>query len=79
MRHAFAEAATLNIIVKTGAISFPPLSKGIEAITEVLVRRFAQSYENVFTFCLEDPPRDDARSFSCNWMVGMSERETGAV
>ncbi|HYQ61024.1 MAG TPA: hypothetical protein VEP29_08225, partial [Desulfatiglandales bacterium] len=22
---------------------------------------------------------DDARSFSCKWMVGMSERETGAV
>jgi len=79
MRYAFAEEATLNMVVKTGAISFPPLSKGIAAITEVLVRRFAQSYENVFTFCLEDPPRDDARSFSCNWMVGMSEKETGAV
>ena len=78
MRSAFAEAATLNMILKTGAISFPPLSKGIEAITEVLVRRFAYSYENVFTFCLEDPPRDDARSFSCDWMVGMSERETRA-
>jgi hypothetical protein len=79
MRSAFAEAATLNMIVKTGAISFPPLSKGIEAITEVLVRRFAQSYENIFTFCLGDPPKDDAKRFSCNWMVGMSERESGAV
>ena len=79
MRHAFAETATLRMIVKTGAISFPPLSKGIEAVTEVLVRRFAQSYENVFTFCLEAPPEEGAGSFSCNWMVGMSERETGAV
>jgi hypothetical protein len=67
------------MIVKTAAISFPPLLKGIDAITEVLVRRFAQSYENVFTFCLGDPPKDDAKSFSCNWMVGMSERRTGAV
>jgi hypothetical protein len=79
MRYAFTEAATLTMIVKTGAISFPALSKGIEAITEVLVRRFAQSYENVFTFCLEDPPKDNAKSFSCNWMVGMSEKETGTV
>ncbi len=79
MRHAFAEAATLNMIVKTGVISFPPLSKGIQAITEVLVRRFAQSYENVFTFCLADPPKDSAKTFTCRWMVGMSERETAAV
>jgi len=79
MRHAFAEAAALNMIVKTGAISFPPLSKGIDAITEVLVRRFAQSYENVFTFCLENPPKDDAGSFSCKWLVGMSEKRGGAV
>jgi hypothetical protein len=79
MRRAFAPDATLKMIVKTGAISFPPLSKGIDSITEVLVRRFAQSYENVLTFCLEDPPPADAESFSCNWMVGMSERESGAV
>jgi hypothetical protein len=79
MRRAFSQAATLNMIVKTGAISFPPLSKGIEAITEVLVRRFAQSYENVFTFCLEDPPKESAESFTCKWMVGMSEKETGTV
>lgn len=79
MRRAFTEAATLKMFVKTGAISFPPLSKGIDSITEVLVRRFARSYENVLTFCLADPPRGYAGSFSCNWMVGMSERESGAV
>jgi len=79
MRRAFTPDATLKMNVKTGAISFPPLSNGIDSITEVLVRRFAQSYENVLTFCLGDPPKDDAGSFSCRWMVGMSERETGAV
>lgn len=79
MGRAFTPDATLKMNVKTGAISFPPLSKGIDSITEVLVRRFAQSYENVLTFCIEDPPWDDAESFSCKWMVGMSERETGAV
>jgi len=79
MSRAFTEAATLKMIVKTGAISFPPLSNGIDSITEVLIRRFAQSFENVFTFCLGDPPKDDVRSFSCNWIVGMSEKESGAV
>ncbi len=79
MRRAFTPETTLKMNVKTGAISFPPLSNGIDSITEVLVRRFAQSYENVLTFCIGDPPEDDAGRFSCTWMVGMSERETGAV
>jgi len=79
MRRAFAEDAALKMIVKTEAISFPALSKGIDSITEVLVRRFAQSFENVLTFCLAEPPKDNAGSFSCDWMVGMSERESGAV
>lgn len=77
MRHAFAEDAALKMIVKTEAISFPPLSKGIDSITEVLVRRFAQSFENVLTFCLAEPPKEDPRRFSCDWMVGMSERGSG--
>ncbi|MGE5841675.1 MAG: hypothetical protein ACM335_05315 [Deltaproteobacteria bacterium] len=79
MRRAFTADAVLKMNVKTGAISFPPLSRGIDSITEVLVRRFALSYENVLTFCLGDPPQDKANSFSCPWMVGMAERETGAV
>ena len=79
MRRAFAKAATLKMIVNTGAISFPPLSDGIDSITEVLVRRFALSFENVLTFCLAEPPKEDARSFSCPWIVGMSEKENGAV
>jgi len=79
MRRAFTADAVLKMIVKTGAISFPPLSEGIDSITEVLVRRFAQSYENVLTFCLGEPPGKDVKSFSCNWMVGMAEKEGGAV
>jgi hypothetical protein len=79
MKRAFTKAATLKMIVKTEAISFPPFSKGIDSITEVLVRRFAQSFENVLTFCLGDPPKEDAESFSCNWMVGMSEKESGVL
>ncbi len=79
MAQAFAEKATLEMVVKTGSISFPPISEGLESISDVLVRRFAQSYENVRTFCLAEPPRSDAVRFSCDWLVGMSEKESRTV
>jgi hypothetical protein len=79
MRHAFVADATLTMKVRTNAIAFPALSTGIDAITDVLVRRFAQTYENVFTFCLADAPSPDASAFACDWLVGMSEKNGGAV
>ena len=79
MARAFAEDATLEMVVKTGTISFPPISQGLESITDVLVRRFAQSYENVHTFCLAAPPRTDETGFSCDWLVGMSEKDSRMV
>ena len=75
MAQAFGEAVTLEMVVKTDTISFPPISNGLETISDVLVRRFAQTYENVRTFCLTPPPRIDAVSFSCHWLVGMSEKK----
>ena len=75
MARAFAEVATVEMVVKTDTISFPPISNGLETISDVLVRRFAQTYENVRTFCLAPPPRIDDVSFSCHWLVGMSEKE----
>ena len=79
MPRAFVPTATLEMIVKTGSISFPPISKGLESISDVLVRRFAQTYENVRTLCLAAPPRDNDVSFSCGWIVGMSEKESRMV
>ena len=79
MPRAFAEDATLNVVVKDGSISFPPISHGLESITEVLVRRFAQSYENVHTFCLAVSARTDDIAFSCDWLVGMSEKQSRMV
>lgn len=76
---AFAEDATLRMIVRTGAISFPPLSVGREAIAETLVRRFNQTYENVYTLCIGLPPTPDSEAFSCDWLVAMSEKQSGAV
>ena len=79
MRSAFANDATLEMVMKTGAISFPPFTQGVSSITDVLVTRFNESFENVRTFCLADPPAPDSAAFSCAWLVGMSEKKTGAV
>ena len=78
MGEAFAETATLETVVNTNAISFPPIARGLASITDVLVRKFAQSYENVYSFYLERPPPHTAVStFACDWLVGMSEKESG--
>ncbi len=76
MPGVFATDATLEMVVRTGTISFPPLSHGIDAITEVLVRGFGRTYENVYTFCLQRPGAAASR-FGCDWLVGMSEKATG--
>lgn len=76
---AFTSDAVLQMVVKTEAISFPPSSVGRDAITEILVRRFNQTYENVYTLCIGSPPEPSDESFSCNWLVAMSEKHNGAV
>jgi hypothetical protein len=79
MRRAFAEDAELETVVKTDAISFPSSAKGVNAIEDILVRRFGLEYENVYTFCLSQPSRADRRHFPCHWLVGMSARNNGQI
>jgi len=79
MRHAFVEDAVLEMVVKTDAITFPASASGLDAITDVLIRRFVQDYENVYTFCLTPPPHARVDRFSCGWLVGMSSRVGGVV
>jgi len=80
MEHVFAGDAGLEMIVKSETISFPPVTRGLASITDVLVRNFAVTYENIYTFCLERPQAHAReRGFTCDWMVGMSEREGGQV
>lgn len=79
MRHAFAADATLEMTVRTDAISFPSSAAGRDAITEILVRRFSADYENVYTFCLSAPPEPASRQFSCDWLVGTSSRVGGEI
>jgi hypothetical protein len=79
MEHAFDRDAELAMVVKPDAISFPPITNGREAITDVLVREFARTYENVRTLCLCSPPGPSDTNFSCRWLVGMSAKDGGAV
>lgn len=79
MRRAFAQNADLEMVVKTDAISFPSSAKGVNAISEILVRRFGIDYENVYTFCLSRPADTDRKHFACHWLVGMSAKADGQV
>ncbi|GAB7548596.1 hypothetical protein CS8_082900 [Cupriavidus sp. 8B] len=80
MAQAFAADATLEMTVKSEAIAFPARSEGLAAISDVLVRRFGQSYDNVYTFCLaEAPPAGDAQRYGCDWLVGMTDKASGGV
>ena len=66
MRRAFAEDVELQMVVKTDAISFPESAKGVAAIEDILGRRFATDFENVYTFCLERPSAAHRRHFPCH-------------
>jgi hypothetical protein len=78
MRQAFHRDATLHMQVNSQAIAFPPVSRGLDAITEVLVRKFSSSYENVYTFCLEPVSRAErAPVVECDWLVVMADKASG--
>ncbi len=79
LSRAFADNATVHMIVDTEAISFPPVMSGLSSITDVLVRQFGQSYENVYTLCLSPPPEYGTTNFVCRWLVGMSHKQDRSV
>lgn len=79
LRQCFTPDATLEMVVRTGVISFPPHVNGRAGIADILVRRFGQCYENVYTFCLGKPPKTEATAHTCKWLVGMSVKETGEL
>jgi hypothetical protein len=79
MRQAFTEDAELEMVVNTESISFPRSAKGRREIEDILVRRFAIDYENVYTFCLSQPSADNGEHFPCHWLVGMSGKSDGQV
>jgi hypothetical protein len=74
----FAPEARLQVHNKSSAISFPAVTLGRAAIAEVLVREFGRTYENVYSFYLSRPG-SVISEFSCDWLVGMTEKESGIV
>lgn len=78
MPDAFAADAELAMELKTDEISFPSTAIGVAGISDVLVSQFARQYENVYTFCIGNPPENEL-SLRCYWLVCMSEKATGAA
>lgn len=72
----FAPNAEVVIHNKSANVAFPPTTRGRTAIAEVLVRTFALTYENVYSFYLARP-FGSVQEFECLWLVGMSERASG--
>lgn len=79
MPQAFADDARLVMKVDTDAISFPPRTEGCDAISQVLVRNFGQTWDNVFTWCIEDSVELSATETVCQWLVCMTEKSSGEI
>lgn len=79
LRDAFLDTAQLTMHVRTAGISFPPGALGREAIADMLVVTFNQTWENVHTLCIGAPPAPGETSFSCDWLVTMSAKHDGSV
>ncbi|HEY9318904.1 MULTISPECIES: hypothetical protein [Achromobacter] len=80
MSRAFADNAVLKMALRTQAIAFPPESHGLAAIADTLVRKFGQTYDNVYTFYLSRPAPDACLpDYQCDWIVAMTEKATGNV
>ena len=78
LEDVFASNAELVFRNQSANIAFPAFTQGRSAIADVLVRTFALSYENVYSFYL-GRPMPDVQEFTCPWLVGMSERSSGHV
>lgn len=71
----FTPDASLQVHNRSSNITFPAVTQGREAIADTLVRQFNKTYENIYSFYLARPSAT-AKSFSCAWLVGMTEKDT---
>ena len=74
----FTEGAVLQVHNRSSAIAFPAVTQGRDAIADVLVRNFGQTYENVYSFYMTRPTVP-THQFSCDWLVGMSDKGNRTV
>ena len=75
LERVFDPNAELVVVNHASSIAFPARTVGREAITDVLVRNFAQTYENIYSFYLRRPSVE-VEEFSCGWLVAMSEKQS---
>jgi hypothetical protein len=78
LAHVFTETAVLEVRNRTSTITFPNATSGREAIADVLVRSFGQTYENVYSFYLRRPVGQPSK-FECPWLVAMTEKSSRNV
>jgi hypothetical protein len=76
LERVFTPDASLQIDNSSSNITFPAVTRGREAIADALVTQFNKAYENIYSFYLARPP-EAADAFSCAWLVGMTEKDTG--
>ncbi|MGH1485803.1 MAG: hypothetical protein ACRBCI_06235 [Cellvibrionaceae bacterium] len=76
MASVFSETAILKMAVNSDSISFPSDTLGLTAISDLLSRKFNQQYENIYTFCLTDSFVKENNTLSCQWWVGMTDKES---
>jgi len=69
----FQSNAVLEVRNHSEAISFPAVTEGRDGIADVLVRRFGQTHENIYSFYLRRPS-GMLDTFSCDWLVAMTEK-----
>lgn len=80
LNRAFARHAMVEMRVATSAIQFPSVIEGIDDIAQELVRNFAIRYEDIYTFCIGEPPTDSAcEEFKCDWFVCMANKSDGGI
>lgn len=82
MQRIFSNNAVLEMNVKTENIAFPSKTEGLDLITDVLVNKFNESYENILTFCLSDSIEqsiDASEYINCRWLVGMTTKDNGEL
>jgi hypothetical protein len=78
LEQVFMESAVLEVRNRTSTITFPNVTSGREAIADVLVRSFGQTYENVYSFYLGRPVGQPSK-FECPWIVAMTEKNARSV
>jgi len=79
MSDVFSATAELEMQVNSDNISFPSKVSGVTNISDVLVRNFNLSYENIYTLCLTDTITINKNTLCCSWLVGMSDRSSQAL